>query len=125
MRVFSPDRRHNQQVRMHPVLPRLADKVLELLVTEELAVPGGWESGLFYLRIREKLGQKAADMLRVMLVANPEDWADSPIWLSYGPTRPLRLLKRYGFRAFRCPGSSPTSRGVHDSQIASGSNAID
>jgi hypothetical protein len=114
-----------QQIQTERAVANLAEKVYGRMENDVLAVPGGWESSLFYLRVREKLGRKAADMLRVMLVTNPEDWAQFPIWLPSWLTRPFRLLKRYGFRALRRPSPSPESRAVPDSPIASGSDHIE
>lgn len=106
-------------------IPELAESVYRLLVNDEPGVPGGWESGLFYLKVRESLRQKAADMLRVMLIPNPEDWAHSPTWLSCRLARPVRLLKRYGFCASRLPRSNGTGREASDPQLENRSDPVE
>lgn len=113
----------SREIEGQRAIPELAESVYGLLMNDAPSMPGGWPSSLFYLKVRERLRHKAADMLRVMLVPNPEDWSQFPFWLSCRLARPVRLLGRYGFRNLRRSGSNRTGE-ASDSPIESKSHPI-
>jgi hypothetical protein len=78
----------------------LVDEVSRRLFRESAELPGGWESGLFYVRSRERLGDGIRFALTLAVVPHFADWAHVrlPQSLSflYYLVRPIRLLGKTG-----------------------------
>lgn len=89
-----------QRVRSDRVVKSLAAQVRERLFLETNSPSGIFESDLFYLRARERPGDRLQYCLRRAMTPTIEDWEFLPLpaFLSflYYLLRPIRLVGKYG-----------------------------